>query len=476
MSITDLLQLIFYYDSTLKKIDTLLPDETAIGTPTKMGKDFFLYLELLKKYTDTLRKIQAFEKKSIIRLQEKKLRELLLSADKTHWWHLYFLANSIKPNDIRTLDDLGRIPPIDRNNLVDVPREEFLNCKTNDPTIVWRRSGGSSTGTPIEWGVDRKALVLNNLSNLIRSLEDQGFFKNKNSFQYIGLNYGNEPQRTDFRHFALGNFFLKYETEEFEEQFHTVCRIIEHLNGTSVIRITPSELLAFTQELKKRNYRPPIGAFVVVGNILDDTIKKFASEYFSCPVIAYYGTQEFGSAGILCQDNPRNYHILSERVIVETLDEEHAPVSRGCEGHVTVTSLDSTAMPLIRYQPGDLGIIRYNIECRCINNSPLLELSQRSGEFIKFSDGSEKSARFLLRFFSRVPFIYIVRRFQISQKELDKVLVTLESRYPLPLEAREAIRNLTTKYYGTLFQIEVREVSRIEQPTSKFRVFIPLKI
>lgn len=474
MNLKNLLQPTYFYTKALDRITSSLP--INFTTPYEIGgKKFLLYVDVLIKYIEILRKIQALDQKNILQLQEKKLSKILNVAYTTSWWH-YYLGMHVQKLPNYTFQDLNKIPPINRNHLVDVPKERFLTSFVSDSSIIWRRSGGSSTGTPIKWGIQEDALVLNNVANTLRALQDLGFtFSKQNTFKYLGLNYTNEPQRTDFKYFSLGNFSLAYGDPMFASQFEHLHTTLKKLNKRSVVRTTPGGLLSFTQELKHLNIVPPIGAFVVVGNVLDEHVRQLASQYFSCPITAYYGTQEFGSAGILCPDNPNHYHILSERVIVEILNDTGEQVKVGESGHVTVTCLDNIAMPLLRYQPGDIGKIQTHFICNCRNNSPLLEILQRSSEFIQFSNGGRKSAWFLLRFFSRDPFINLVRRFQIIQTKKDAITIILEIRSPISPEALRILEESTLRQYGESLQLEVRQVSKIDQTTPKFRVFIPLQ-
>ena len=70
-----------------------------------------------------------------------------------------------------------------------------------------------------------------------------------------------------------------------------------------------------------------------------------------------YGTEEFGTIAV---ERPKDQkHVLNlSSVIVEILAiDKDVPVEPGQMGRIVVTDLFSHAMPLIRYETGDLAVL-----------------------------------------------------------------------------------------------------------------------
>ena len=67
-----------------------------------------------------------------------------------------------------------------------------------------------------------------------------------------------------------------------------------------------------------------------------------------------YGLNEIGIVALRCPDG--RYHVNSEHCIVEILDKDQQPCAPGQTGRIVVTALTNFAMPLIRYDTGDLGV------------------------------------------------------------------------------------------------------------------------
>ena len=85
---------------------------------------------------------------------------------------------------------------------------------------------------------------------------------------------------------------------------------------------------------------------------LTPRIRKRAEEFFGARVEDSYSSQEMGIMAMQCPES-RLYHVTSESVILEVLDENDKPCSEGQTGRVVVTDLHNFATPVIRYAVGD---------------------------------------------------------------------------------------------------------------------------
>lgn len=91
-----------------------------------------------------------------------------------------------------------------------------------------------------------------------------------------------------------------------------------------------------------------------------------------------YGSTEFNGIAFLCPYG--NMHILNQNVYVEN---EH----RGQNSNIIITGLSNTIMPLIRYDIGDLGLVKDDVQCPCGQYSKVLEITYgRNSEVITNND------------------------------------------------------------------------------------------
>lgn len=242
-----------------------------------------------------------------------------------------------------------------------------------------------------------------------------------------------------------------------------------------VIRTNPTELLFLVKELRANNLHPKVAFCLIVGQILEEEVRILAEKYLACQAIVHYGTQETAPISIECRTNPGLYHIFSERVIVEILDEFGKNAPHGAFGNVTVTCLDNTVMPLIRYQPGDIGRMHEDMPCSCANHSPLLEIQSRATDTIEFSDGEKRSIVPIFKIFAQEPFVSDIRRFQICQEQLDEIRIIVETRHGYSSRNEVDLVEKIAHVYGRNLQLRIEPVRTIAQDGPKFRVFIPLQ-
>lgn len=88
------------------------------------------------------------------------------------------------------------------------------------------------------------------------------------------------------------------------------------------------------------------------GDVVDDTLRTLASTKFKARIHDRYTSAETGTLAIQCPDSDA-YHVPSEAIIVEVVDDQGRPCRDGEIGRVVATPLFNLAGPLIRYAIGD---------------------------------------------------------------------------------------------------------------------------
>lgn len=466
------------YTYVLDQINLCLPDffykEEAVN---KSGFDFKLYLKIVEIYSHILRKIDNEDEIFIEELQLKRLKNVLAAANQTVWWKEYFKKNLIDINSIKDIRDLEKIPPVTRYKLINSPRQDFLTLPEESEKIVWRSSGGSTTGTPFWWGLNKDLLTLNVFSRFINEFQrsenkpDQ-YYDFKKNF-YLQFNYPHVTPRSEFKWFSNGDYNVKSFDENIDEKLNYVSDIIKK-SFPCVIRTTPTELLFLAKEVQARQWKLPISVVSVTGQMLDMSTRKFAEETLGCKILLHYGAQEIGPLAFQCELNRDIYHLFKERAIVEILNEEGGTVPNEQPGDITITCLDNKVMPLIRYQLGDVGILRKRKICNCGKNGQTLEMTRRATDVIKYSDGTKKSIMPLIRNgFNKEPYLNLIRRFQVRQDKLDEIILILEVKKELTDAVKESLVSFIHSKYEKKLNVVIQETPAIPHE-GKFKVFIPL--
>lgn len=464
--------LVFFYTNVFMALGRLLPGPFIHKFQImKNSFAFKLYLHLLEIYMGIT---ESFYKQDPIFFNlynKKRFKIILKCALRTVWWRSYLGT----AGGNLSLLGIENVLPVGRSNFIDVSKNDLLTISENDDSIVWRRSGGSTTGTPLKWGTYKGTIIINTLAPFIHELKSQGFpfesEKTKNF--YIQFNYPHPPSASPFKWFLDSNFFLASDDPAFQEKIEGLARTINNISNC-VIRSNPTELLFLTKEWKARGLKPKVSFCLVVGQIMEEEERRFIEGHLNSKVILHYGTQETGPLALECRTNRGFYHIFSERVILEILGEDGRPLPSGQIGQVSVTLFDNMVMPLIRYQPGDLGLIHENFFCRCGRGKVFLEIKRRTTDVFKFKDGREISAIPVLKQFVREPFLSQVRRFQVRQEGFGEALVLLELRGVVPPAFLSSLKKRLSFLYKNEINFRIEVVQKIETDKLKFKVFVSL--
>jgi phenylacetate-CoA ligase len=94
-------------------------------------------------------------------------------------------------------------------------------------------------------------------------------------------------------------------------------------------------------------------AVVAISEQLTPSMRTYIERRFGTPVHQVYGLSEIGLAAGRCDGG--RYHVHREHCLVEIVDDEGRACPPGDTGRVLITSLTNYAMPLIRYDTGDLA-------------------------------------------------------------------------------------------------------------------------
>jgi len=107
-----------------------------------------------------------------------------------------------------------------------------------------------------------------------------------------------------------------------------------------------------------------------IGETVTDILRKKVREAWGVSVKDVYTCEEAGYIAIQCPDHD-HYHIQSENVFVEIVDDDGNPCQQGEVGHLLITTLHNFATPLIRYELGDMA--EWGGPCSCGRNLPVLK-------------------------------------------------------------------------------------------------------
>jgi phenylacetate-CoA ligase len=172
------------------------------------------------------------------------------------------------------------------------------------------------------------------------------------------------------------------------------------------------------------------------GELLGPEVRELCREAWAVPVVDVYSADEVGYIALQCPHH-EHYHVQSEGVLVEILDDSGRPCAPGEIGRVVVTALHNFAMPLIRYELGDYA--EAGPPCPCGRGLPVLRrILGRVRNMIVTAEGKRYWPTFGVRGLSeRIP----LRQAQFVQKEFDSIEARLVTGARLTPEQENTVRS-----------------------------------
>lgn len=316
--------------------------------------------------------------------QNGRLREALrYLADNSPFYRRVFRDNGININDIRTTEDLVKIPFTEKKDL-QLHNADFL-CVPPEKIIDYITTSGT-LGDPVTFGCTDKDL-------------DRLAYNEMKSFSCAGVKPGNIVQlmtTLDKRFMAglayflgirkLGASVIRVGNGMPKLQWDTINRL-----KPDTIMCVPSFILRLIEyaEMNGIDYRnSSIRRIIGIGeglreqdfslNLLGNRIK----EKWDVDLFATYSSTEMGATFSECPFGCGG-HVHPELIIVEIIGDNNLPVKDGEVGEVVITTLGVEGMPLLRFRTGDMSS-KVTGECRCGRNSyRLTPLVGRKNNMIK---------------------------------------------------------------------------------------------
>lgn len=155
---------------------------------------------------------------------------------------------------------------------------------------------------------------------------------------------------------------------------------------------TPNQAEMLIRHADETGQTAPLKCLLARGGAVTEYLRADLKRVFGADCIELYSSKEAGSMGHPCAHG-EGFHVNSEAVLLEVLDDQGRPVPEGEAGRVVVTPFGSTAMPLIRYDHGDIAVV--GGRCSCGRTLPLLkEIRGREKHNFRHPDGHLFSVEF----------------------------------------------------------------------------------
>jgi phenylacetate-CoA ligase len=273
-----------------------------------------------------------------------------------------FDAAGVRPGQIRSLDDLRRLPFTHKSDLRDhypfglfaVPREEVVRVHassgtTGKPTVV----GYTRADVDLFAEVCARSLALLGAEPgmMLHNANGYGLFTGG-----LGFHYGGE---------RLGMTVVPVSGGMTERQL----LLIEDFRP-DVIACTPSYALTLAQAFKDRGIAPEeisLRYAAVGAEPWTESMRVEIDRGLGVRTCNVYGLSEVIGPGVSCEcvEERSGLHIQEDHFLPEVVDPESGePLAEGEVGVLVFTALTKQALPLMRYWTGDLASLSSE-PCSC---------------------------------------------------------------------------------------------------------------
>lgn len=210
-----------------------------------------------------------------------------------------------------------------------------------------------------------------------------------------------------------------------------------------------------------KNICPSLKACITTSETCTQEDREILEKGFGVPVINEYGASE---TGIIAFDYPDGqFRISSNSLYVEVVDENDQVLPYGNEGRILVTSLFNKAMPIIRYEIGDIGSIRMDDHGHLI----LEGLQGRVNDIVQLPSG-KKSAGLTFYYISRSILEQggSLKEFIIRQTAIDTFEFDIVSDAAISAKDIQSIKNEMDVYLEKGLNLKVNYVDKIQRTGS----------
>lgn len=134
----------------------------------------------------------------------------------------------------------------------------------------------------------------------------------------------------------------------------------------------PVEILALGRYIKEKHLNIKLKSILLSADMVSREIVEEIKEAYDCEVFNHFGITEAGLGCAVECSYHTGMHIRENDILMEVVDPvTKEPLEDGKVGKVLLTTLTRAAMPLIRYETGDIGAL---VPGTCPCGSPLKRL------------------------------------------------------------------------------------------------------
>ena len=416
------------------------------------------------KFYKWLMKTQWLSPEELEEIQNERLKKHIKHAyENVPYYRRIFEERGLKPNDIRSKEDLKLLPVLTKDDVRKHFNELIAKDSTRYEPILSHTSG--STGIPLKFYLDKNNLMWES-AFVSRHWAWMGTSpKEKQAVLRGAVPKSKRYFLIDGNTLILSSFLLNFKTLN-----KYINAIVEF--KPKLINGYPSSVQFFARLLKRKNVfsiRPK--AIQTSSETLFPQMRKEIEDVFKCKVYDLYGNLEHVSMITECSDG--GFHTNQEYAIIEFLNEKGYDAKHGELAEMVCTGLNNFSMPLIRYKIGDIAVTTKK-RCSCGRGLPLVEhLEGRIDDMIITPDGRMIPPSGMTLAFE---FSENIKQCQLIQNKKDELIINIVKSDQYGDKDHKFMLNEVRKRIGNKMKITVNFVDDISRTKAGKLRFVISKV
>ncbi len=309
------------------------------------------------------KKMEVISHKKLKEIQQKRLKETIHHVyNNVPFYKNKFKELNITPDDIKTLDDVSKLPLTTKNDLRD--NAPFNMMATSLDKCVELHASSGTTGIPVT-----VCYTLNDIEVwsevMARCLTMSGLTKKdifQNPIPYgtftgaFGFHYGSQK---------VGALIIPSGMGQSERQI----KLMEYY-GTTFTSGVASYMLRLGQVALEMGINPKklkVKNGLFGAEMFTSGLKKRIMDTWEMDVHDIYGLTEMCGPGVSTDcDQHDGLHLWEDHFLIECIDPlTLEPVGLEEEGEIVLTTLTKEGMPLLRYRTRDIAKLYDQKVCEC---------------------------------------------------------------------------------------------------------------
>lgn len=436
------------------------------------------------------------ERSSQEALRELQFQKLSVVLQHAYRWSPFYTRRfkeiGLAPGDIKTLEDIRRIPPLVRKDVVDHARDmvdlrfresvsaaDRASHGTGSPISfarlrrhrLVRNSSSGSTGTPTVFYDDGSTTAM----NWVHELRVKHWFGvapgakearlSATSMEYPILSKRPPVRQWLWNQMILPGYFLS--DREYELCLSKIRKFRPRVLWAPTFALTGLAQYALRVNEGVSAYRPDL--VISRAAPLYEHEKRLLTEVFGCPVTNVYGSREVGHVAMNCPHGAT--HVNQENYLVEVEGEGLSQGNAG-PGKILITPLFASPMPFIRYQIGDLAELGGS-DCPC--GRSLIKLKKilgRVGDVFRTKEGHLIEPNFWCSAFEGNRSSRDVEKYQVVYRRSDLIRIRIVRRAGYSAETEAELRHFLASNTPSSIQFEFEYVNDIKPQLSGKYLFV----